>query len=255
MLPKLILSAALATLSLFAAGDTNATLIERVSALPSVKAHGYVPLKVQSQGQLYVAYGYFDVPGRTPADKHRKVFADMYLSPDLKTAVYGDGYNTQTGSHYVHTDMAAVKKTSALTIGHGPLQLYLVSDPHCPYCKRFEKELAAYEDLVTVHVVLISLPMHPKAPDAIRCVLSKPKTERETALLAIADGKNACEGGMQNPDVFALQMEAMETSASMLRVKGTPSLYLEDGAGLELNAFFKMMQDTREKNAKKVAVK
>lgn len=252
MLKRTLLIAALALSSLFAADD-NALLLQRVAALPSVKAHGYVPLKVEPQGQLFVAYGYFDVAGRSPADPHRKVYADMYLSPDLETAVYGDGYNTHTGAHYTHTDMKAIAATEALTVGKGPLQVYLVADPHCPACKSFERQMAQYGDRATIHVVLVSLPMHPGAPDAIRCVLSHPKEERAKALTAIAEGKAVCEGKTPNPRLYALQMEAMEDSAQMLRTRATPSLYLEDGSPLQIPEFIAMMQ--KAKKPEKTAAK
>lgn len=209
--------------------------LEQIAALPSVKAHRYVPLKVKRTGELFSVFGYFDVPGRLETDKHRKVYADMYLSQNLDVAVYGQGYNVATGSQYINTDLDSVDAAVALTIGHGPRHFYLVSDPHCPFCTQLEKELERFADAATFHIILIALPMHKQAPDAIRCVLSKPLHERGKALLAIADKQDPCSGESLNAALYDLPIEKAEDAASMLRVTGTPALFTADGMPYEIN--------------------
>lgn len=208
--------------------------LEQIAALPSVRAHRFVPLRIKSVGTLYSVYGYFDVPARLPSEANRKMYAEMYLTRDLDVAVYGQGYNVKTGAQYVNLDLDSVEKAVALTIGHGPRHYYLVSDPHCPFCTRLEKQLEAYADEATFHIILIALKMHKDAPNAVRCVLSKPMKDRGGALLQIADKKDPCGGKVLPAEPYALQMLQAEDAASILKVSGTPALFDAHGRPMEI---------------------
>jgi len=214
--------------------DELEVTLEQVEQLPSVKAHDFVPKSVQLAGELYLVHGYFDVPGRMPQDSHRKVFADMFLSKDLGTAVYGNGYNVKTGTQFRGIDLDEIRKNVAFSYGNGPEHFFFVTDPHCPFCKDFEKRMSKYADIATFDVLMIPLPMHRDAPDAIRCVLSNPKEKRYATLMEIANGNNPCVDSNISEAVYSLPMQAMENAANELRVNGTPSLFTADGNPFEI---------------------
>lgn len=210
--------------------DTDNQLLEAVARLPLARTHRFIPQKVMDGGDaLHMIKGYFDTP-------QGKKYAVMFVTPDLSTVVYGQAFDTGTVKRYSPVDTEELKAASVYTIGHGPDEFFLVSDPLCPYCMSLEKRLADYADKATFHLLFISLPMHPKAPDAIAHILSKEGDKaRHAAAVEIAKGSKTFVGTDKTPALK--QMARIERLAGELNAQGTPSLFSMDGEPVPMRVF------------------
>ncbi len=210
--------------------DTDSQLLEAVSRLPLAKTHRFIPQKVMDGGSaLHMIKGYFDTP-------KGKTYAVMFVTPDLGTALYGQAFDTNTVKRYSPVDTEELKSASVYTIGDGPDEFFLVSDPLCPYCMSLEKRLAEYADKATFHLLFISLPMHPRAPEAIAYILSKEGDEaRHAAAVEIAKGSKSFVGTDKKP--AAREMARIERLAGELNTQGTPSLFSMDGEPVPMRVF------------------
>ena len=107
--------------------------------------------------------------------------------------------------------------------GNGKRTLAVFSDPNCPYCKRFEKDLAKVDD-VTIYVLLYPIPsLHPQATDrskAIWCAKDRGKAWDEALHSGVVPtGTASCETPIAQLADFAQRH----------RISGTPTIFLSDG--------------------------
>ena len=200
--------------------------ISQVANLAIAKQHKFVPTLILDAGSLYLVKGYFNTPrGPQPTS--------LFLSQDLKSAVYGRGFKTSNAKEYKTFTPQAHKTDAIFSFGKGKDEYFLFTDPLCPYCKEFEKNLKKYEDVATFYVFMIALPMHKKAPLAIDYVLSmKDDLSRYTALMDIANNKTDYLSFKTSPDIQKLYDQAktkQELIAKEFRVQGTPTVYDSNG--------------------------
>ncbi len=92
---------------------------------------------------------------------------------DKKTgAVYfGNGIDKEGKSMVFPKEAQVIKDGISFSYGTGKKDLYLVTDPECPYCSKFEKAATGKLDDYTVHVILFPLPFHKKAPALVEWIL------------------------------------------------------------------------------------
>lgn len=93
----------------------------------------------------------------------------------------GGGYDNKGQKINFSVDKKIVESGVAFEFGKGSKEVYLMTDPECPFCQRFEKELgdklaAGYK----VNVVLYPLNFHHRAKPMTQWVL-KGKTQAEKA--------------------------------------------------------------------------
>lgn len=107
--------------------------------------------------------------------------------------------------------------------GNGKRKLVVFSDPDCPYCKRFEQELQAVND-VTVYTFLYPIEsLHSTAVARSKSIWCAPDKNKawEDAMLRNVLPKN--EGKCENP------VDKNVALAKKLRIFGTPALIFDDG--------------------------
>jgi len=99
--------------------------------------------------------------------------------------------------------------------------------------------------------VLVSLPMHPEAPNAIRYILSKESdADRFSALLEIANNKEDYKTFKpQDGEKSKAKMDAMENLSKALRVTGTPSIFGIDGMAIPMQFFAYLDQELKQQEA------
>lgn len=217
--------------------ESDSSIMDKVSAMRIVQIHHFTPEKLMDGGSTYLVKGHFMVPnGKLPAF--------IFVTKDYKTVIYGQAFDAESGQPYSQFTTDEMRDAAAITYGNGSNEIVIVSDPMCPYCTRLEKELPKYKDLITAHIILISLPMHKEAPDAVRYILSKKgDAERFAALSEIADGKTPFrdykfEG--KELETAKEKQQKMEGFARELKVQGTPSLFDIKGVPMAMD-FFRML--------------
>ncbi|MEA3491100.1 MAG: thioredoxin fold domain-containing protein [Campylobacterota bacterium] len=121
--------------------------------------------------------------------KSRRGSRDIQAFVDKKTgAVYfGTGYHKDGKMMSFPKDPKIIKDGISFSYGRGVKELYLVTDPECPYCIKFEKEAEGKLDEYTVHVILYPLPFHKKAPAMVEWIMQgKSDAEKKERLSQIA---------------------------------------------------------------------
>jgi thiol:disulfide interchange protein DsbC len=104
--------------------------------------------------------------------------------------------------------------------GNGKRTLAIFSDPNCPYCKRFEKDLATVDD-ITIYTFLypvLSPDSHEKSK-AVWCSADKSKAWSELMLNGIVPTAGRCDTPIENNLAFGHKY----------RVTGTPTLVFANG--------------------------
>jgi thiol:disulfide interchange protein DsbC len=104
--------------------------------------------------------------------------------------------------------------------GNGKRTLAIFSDPNCPYCKRFEKDLATVDD-ITIYTFLypvLSPDSHEKSK-AVWCSADKSKAWSELMLNGTVPTAGRCATPIENNLAFGHKY----------RVTGTPTLVFANG--------------------------
>jgi thiol:disulfide interchange protein DsbC len=116
--------------------------------------------------------------------------ARFFMTKDLKYTILGTVLDNNTKRPLV-ADFPAkefkgnkevVKNGVMFSFGEGEEDLYVVTDPECPFCRKFEK-LAQKANLTKkykIHIIFLPLPFHKHAKDMIYYILSA-KTDKEKA--------------------------------------------------------------------------
>jgi len=131
-------------------------------------------------------------------------------------------------------DLKAIKEGVAFSYGSGSKDLYIVTDPECPYCSKFEKAAAGKLDDYRVHVVLMPLSFHKKAPAMIEWILQgKGDAERKKRFEEVmVKGSIAYQALIKDPkkpfvysEAVGETMKKVNRSTTELNVRGTPAIY------------------------------
>ena len=110
--------------------------------------------------------------------------------------------------------------------GNGQRQLFVFSDPDCPYCQMFEKQVAAKLTDTTIYTFLFPLPNHPDAKkhsQQIWCSKDKTKT-----WIDFMRDKKALPDETKCMDVAAID-KSIKLGTDVVGVEGTPTLILGNG--------------------------
>lgn len=123
----------------------------------------------------------------------------------------------------IKVDAATLEIGKSITIGSGPKTVFEFTDPDCPYCRKASKYFEGRSD-VTRHIYFYPLPMHPRAKEKIRFILSMPDKAR--AYNDVMSGRmDAAPLLTSTPDGIKLQEEQLEI-AKKFKVDSTPTFII-----------------------------
>lgn len=167
------------------------------------------------------------LPGLFEVTSGKNVY---YVDKTLHYAVFGGIIDTTTGVNLTDERVQSISKVdvknlplqNSVTIGTGKKNLYLFSDPDCPYCKKLHPELAKLKN-VTIHEFLYPIKeLHPGAfYHAVAIWCSK---DRKKALDEVFSGKQIDDAVCENPIGETVKL------GQSLGISGTPTIIFEDGS-------------------------
>ena len=105
--------------------------------------------------------------------------------------------------------------------GNGKRVLVMFSDPHCPYCTKFEQTLQQIDD-ITVYVFMFPV-IKPDLADHSKGVWCSPDRAKAWLDLALRGKPPTASPSCENPVAKNLEL------GHKLGVNGTPTLYLANG--------------------------
>lgn len=177
------------------------------------------------------------ISAQTPQGTQRM---SAFVTNDKKNVIIGSGYNDQSGEQLIiPMDMSKLKTDAGIVFGKGKKDLFVFTDPECPYCKKMDQEVLAKlsKDEYTVYVYLFPLSFHQHAEAMSLHILSKKSSDdKMKALHAISSGsvdfENASYTEAERIKLKASLAKQVEIAQS-LGVTGTPTLF--DAKGSPVN--------------------
>jgi len=162
----------------------------------------------------------------------RKIF---YVSTDGKYAVFGNIVDLATKQSVTEQRMQDLAKVdfSKLPLdlaikqvnGDGSRKIAVFTDPDCPYCKMFEKQVVPQLQNVTVYSFLFPLPIHPNAATHAKQIwCSKDRTATWAAWMQ----KDTALPTNTSCDTSGLD-KVMKVGSETVQVDGTPTIVLSTG--------------------------
>ncbi len=118
---------------------------------------------------------------------------------------------------------AEIDFSKALVIGSGPKMVIEFTDPDCPFCRKASKYFDARND-VTRYVYFHPLPMHPKAMEKARYILSQhdPAKAYHEVMSGSLDGKKSLGATPKGIKLLEEQMEIVKNN----KVSSTPTFMI-----------------------------
>ncbi len=123
-------------------------------------------------------------------------------------------------------DFDALPFKQAVTIkrGNGRRVLAMFSDPYCPACQRFEKELAQVDD-ITIYVFMYPV-IRPELSDHSRAVWCSPDRAKAWLDLALRQQRPTASPSCDTP------VEKLLVLGRQLGINSTPTLFFSNGERL-----------------------
>jgi len=153
-------------------------------------------------------------------------------------------------------DVKAIKEGVAFSYGTGSKDIYIVTDPECPYCTKFEKAAKGKLDDYTVHVILMPLSFHKKAPAMLEWIMqgkgdAQIKERFEEIMLKGSTQYQALIKDAKKPFVYSQGVEQfmkkVNKATMELNVRGTPAIYDANFNPVEQGQLLNMKPNGRKK--------
>jgi thiol:disulfide interchange protein DsbC len=160
----------------------------------------------------------------------------IYITKDKKYTIIGKVIDNKTKKVLLPNfpkNVNVIKKGIMFSFGEGKKDIYIVTDPECPFCRRMEKEKGNYlEKHYKVHVILMPLFFHKNAKAMSYYILAgKTDAERAKRMKAILNGSNEWKNyhpSKEEKEKFDKELAAAKKAAQELGARGTPSVYDEN---------------------------
>jgi len=169
----------------------------------------------------------------------KKGEGNIFITKNLKYTILGNILDNKTKKFIrpnypaepFHGNRKVVENGVVFSIGHGKKDLYVVTDPQCPFCRRFEKlaEKAHLADKYKIHLIFMPLSFHKHSKAMIYYILNA-NNEKEKAkrFKETLDGGNAWSKFKPTKEEKAKIDKIIaksEKAANELGAKGTPTFY------------------------------
>ena len=161
-----------------------------------------------------------------------------FLDKKTSELYIGSAYDKNGQPIAFPKDVKVIKESVAFSYGNkNGKDLYIVTDPECPYCSKFEKAAKGKLDDYRVHVILMPLSFHKKAPAMIEWIIQgKNDVERkerfEELMLHGSTAYQALIKDAKKPFVYSESvgqtMKKVDRAVMELGVRGTPAIYDEN---------------------------
>ena len=169
----------------------------------------------------------------------KKSEGNILVTKDLKYTILGNVINNKT-KQPLRAEYPAKKFQGSKQIvnngvlfsfGNGKEDLYIVTDPQCPYCQKFEKlaKKTKLSEKYKIHIIFLPLPFHKNAPAMIEYILSgKDDKEKSQRFHKTLTGDNSWQTFKATPkqkERIANELKKSKKAVEELGARGTPYFY------------------------------
>ena len=157
-----------------------------------------------------------------------------FLDKKTSELYIGSAYDKEGKAIIFPKDAKVVKEGVAFSYGKGSKDIYIVTDPECPYCSKFEKAIAGKLDDYKVHVILFPLSFHKKSPAMVDWIMQgkddAERKERFEEIMIKGSTKYAelikdAKKSFKYSSTTQEHMNKSDKAAMELNVRGTPAIY------------------------------
>ncbi len=157
----------------------------------------------------------------------------VYVTADKKYTILGNVINNHTRAPLVGKfpiNAQIVKEGVAFSFGKGP-DLYVVTDPECPFCRRAEAEAvkSKLSQRYRVHIILYPLSFHKDARAMSYYILAgktdKEKAQRFKETLAGSNAWEKFKPTAKQIQKFNQELAKGNKAVGELGARGTPTFY------------------------------
>lgn len=156
---------------------------------------------------------------------------------DKKTgAIYlGGGYDKDGMKYSFPADVKKVNEAVAFSYGSGSKNLYIISDPECTYSRKFAKESKGKLTDYRINVILMPLEFHTNAKAMTDYIISgRDNTEKAARYTSILTNNDVSyKKAKVNLNRLQTYVSKSSDAISQLKVKGTPTFFLEENGVIE----------------------
>jgi thiol:disulfide interchange protein DsbC len=161
---------------------------------------------------------------------------NIYITKDKKYTILGNVLNNKDGSPLranFPVNKKIVQNGIAFTFGKGNKEIYLVTDPECPYCRMMEEKTKKnLEKNYKVHVILFPLPFHKHAKAMSYYILAgktnEEKAKRFREVLGGSDVWKNYKPSKGEKAKFDKMLNTAKKAVEELGARGTPTVYDKD---------------------------
>jgi len=146
----------------------------------------------------------------------------------------GTAYDKEGNAILFPKDAEAIKEGVSFSYGKGSKEIYIVTDPECPYCTKFEKAFSGKLDDYRVHVVFYPLSFHKKAPAMVEWIMQgkddvQKKERFEEVMLKGSTKYQTLIKDLNKPFAYSeavgQKMKKTDKAVLELNVRGTPAVF------------------------------
>ena len=155
-----------------------------------------------------------------------------YLMKATSELYLGQGYMKDGHPIFFPRDADAIKNGVAFSYGKGSKEIYLVTDPECPYCGKFAKNAKGKMDDYKVHVIFFPLSFHKKSPAMIEWIMqgkddAEKKKRYDEIMLNSSQSYSTLmkDGKFSYSDPVKKKIDQAAQAGMELDVRGTPMLF------------------------------
>jgi len=161
---------------------------------------------------------------------------NIYITKDKKYTILGNVLNNKTAQPLTAkfpVNKKTVQNGISFTFGKGNKDIYIVTDPECPYCRMMEAKTKENLDKnYKVHVILFPLSFHKHAKDMSYYILAG-KTDEEKAkrFRKVLGGSNEWKNyhpTKEEKAKFDKILNSSKKAVEELGARGTPTVYDKD---------------------------
>jgi len=158
-----------------------------------------------------------------------------YIRKDMKYLVRGNVFDLETKIDITAKELISrslinvqdFKSLSSVTIGSGPLEMYVFTDPDCPVCKVFEHEISGNMSKYTIHYLLRPLErLHPVAKAKSMSILCSDKPVDRFEALAVKQSEFVPS---ESDKKCKSKVNAIAKVADKYNINGTPTIVSKYG--------------------------
>jgi len=176
----------------------------------------------------------------TVKKKGKSKISNAFLDKDSGAVYVGHRYNKNGKKEtfpMTSKNIAIIKEGISFSYGTGKKDLYIVTDPQCPYCIKFEKQAKGKLDDYRVHVFLYPLSFHKKAPAMVEWVMQGKNDDEKKQRLEDVMVNNSQDYKIFSPkkgqrfqysNDIKIKIDNANKAAKVLGATGTPSVYTSD---------------------------